>query len=369
MSGVTTWEAGWLAIGGLPRLDLAALGALAKRWSSPKEALRRLGDDRTDLTGIVRPSARAQVVAAARDIDVSAVHGHLQDMGIAVWRTDGEPLAKRLGPEPGWPAVLSVRGDLLAGPAVAIVGMRKASQAGRRFAALLAAQLAEAGVSVVSGLAFGIDLAAHVGALEACGHTLAVLASGVGRPTPRSNADVADRILGHGGGLVSHVPPFATSPGWRFPIRNKLIAGLADAVVVVEAAERGGALSTAAHAIRIGVPLLAVPGPPLSPHSAGTNDLIADGALVCRGVDDVLCAAGVCRKASRAAVSDGVPNMPVLPPDDSSVLGVVGYTPDVLDAVARRSGLPLTRVLAALARLELAGLVFCPSPSTVQRLK
>ena len=180
------------------------------------------------------------------------------------------------------PPALWVRGALDPGEgahAVAIVGARAATSLGQSFARVLAADLAAAGLTIVSGLARGIDTAAHVGALEAGGRTVAVLGSGIDRPYPHQNAGLAEAIAATGA-LVSEFPP-GTEP-WKsnFPRRNRTIAGWSRLVVVVEAGERSGALITARVALEEGRDVMAVPGHPSVPAAAGTNALLRDGAAV-----------------------------------------------------------------------------------------
>lgn len=173
-------------------------------------------------------------------------------------------------------------------PSVAIVGSRRAQDRSRTFARDLAADLARRGVVIVSGLARGVDAAAHRGALDAGGTTVAVLGSGADTIYPRSNAGLAEAITREGGSVVSEYWPGTRPAPWRFPARNRIIAGLAQAVVVVEAAERSGSLITADFALEGGRAVLATPGAPWSERFRGCNALIRAGAALCEGVDDVI---------------------------------------------------------------------------------
>jgi DNA processing protein len=175
---------------------------------------------------------------------------------------------------------------LAEGPVVAIVGSRRATGPGLAFARDLAGELADAGAVVVSGLAHGIDAAAHEGALRAGGTTVAVLGCGVDVPYPRRNRDLAARILEHGA-LVSEFWPGTPPAPWRFPARNRIVAGLAGAVAVVEAGRRSGALITADFALELGRPVLAVPGWPGALASEGCNGLLRAGAALLEGAEDV----------------------------------------------------------------------------------
>ena len=173
-------------------------------------------------------------------------------------------------------------------PCVAVVGSRRAHGRSLEFARDLAAGLARAGVVVVSGLAHGVDAAAHRGALDGSGPTVAVLGSGADVIYPRANAALAAAVMEHDGSVVSEYWPGTSPARWRFPARNRIIAGLCEAVVVVEAAERSGALITADLALDYGRAVLATPGAPWSERFTGCNALIRAGAAVCESVDDVL---------------------------------------------------------------------------------
>lgn len=222
--------------------------------------------------------ARAQ--AAARGLVLACRHG------------DGYPA--RLQEAEDAPALLHLAGDAGAlpqgsAPAVAVVGARRATPYGLEVARALGRGLASAGLPVVSGMALGIDAAAHAGALEAGGPTVAVLAGGADSPYPRSKAALYRRIVETPGCcVVSEMPPGFTPFKWGFPARNRIIAGLADATIVVEAAERSGSLITAEMAQDIGRLVAAVPGAVTNPMAAGTNALLRDGAELVRGAQDVL---------------------------------------------------------------------------------
>lgn len=195
------------------------------------------------------------------------------------------------------PARLYLRGNgdvrLLAEPAVAIVGARACSPYGAHVARMLGRELAAAGVVVVSGLARGIDGEAHRGALETDGHTVAVLGCGIDRDYPAAHAELARRIS-ESGGIVSEYEPRVEPAPWRFPARNRIIAALADAVVIVEARSRSGALITVDLAMEIDRPIYAAPGEITSPLSDGTNELLRHGhATAITSARDVLTALGI----------------------------------------------------------------------------
>jgi DNA processing protein len=194
----------------------------------------------------------------------------------AVRRSDAE-YPVRLSRLPDPPSPLYVRGEVPVAPAVAVVGSRRCTRYGSAMARTIAKSIASAGWTVVSGLARGIDTAGHLGALDGGGTTVAVLGSGIDVWYPASNRLLGERIL-EAGAVVSEYPAGTTPAPWRFPARNRIIVGLSDAVVVVEAAERSGALITARLAMELGVEVFAVPGDLDRETSRGTNRLIADGA-------------------------------------------------------------------------------------------
>jgi DNA processing protein len=271
---------------------------------------------------------------------------------------------------PDAPATLHVRGALVDADAlaVAIVGSRRATPYGLEVAETLAADLAARGVTIVSGLARGIDSAAHRGALRVGGRTLAVLGSGVDLIYPPENRRLADEIAERGA-LLSQFAPGTPPLPQNFPARNQVIAALSLAVVVVEAAEKSGSLITARLAAELGREVLAVPGRITAPESRGANRLIQDGAQVAMGWEDVV--AVLPERWKVAVVSDRALAGHLAAdggPDDASqgaavgatgsrVLALLGEDPTDIDHVIERSGLAAGRVSAALLELELEGRV------------
>jgi DNA processing protein len=237
--------------------------------------------------------------------------------------------------------------ELLAHPAVAIVGARACSSYGAQVARLLGRELAAAGLVVVSGLARGVDGEAHRGALETGGRTVAVLGCGVDRDYPAAHAQLARRICDSGLVVSEYAPGVEPAP-WRFPARNRVIAGLAAATVIVEARERSGALITADFALEAGRDVFAVPGEITSALSAGTNALLRLGAIPLTSSGDVLDLLGI--------------EPPKPPPPDlgavaAAVLSAVAEAPAGADELGRTTGLDAAAVASALAELELAGAV------------
>jgi DNA processing protein len=234
---------------------------------------------------------------------------------------------------------------VLAQPCVAIVGARACSHYGSQVARRLGRELAAAGLVVVSGLARGIDGEAHRGALEAGGLTVAVLGCGIDRDYPAAHAELARRIRERGLVISEYEPGVEPAP-WRFPARNRIIAGLCAATVVVEARERSGALITADFALEEGRDVLGVPGEITSALSAGTNALLRLGATPCTSSDDVLELFGLTREA------------PAPPAVEGAAKQVLAALPGAADDVAGATGLDASAVAVALAELELAGLAY-----------
>jgi DNA processing protein len=243
------------------------------------------------------------------------------------------------------PARLYLRGNgdptTLAQTAVAIVGARACSPYGAQVARMLGRELASAGVVVVSGLARGIDGEAHRGALETNGHTVAVLGCGIDRDYPAAHATLAQSI-GERSLIVSEYEPGVEPAPWRFPARNRIIAGLCAATIVVEARERSGALITADFALEEGREVFAVPGEITSALSAGANALLRLGATPLTAAADVLESLGIEPQSDDSRTAD------------SPLLDLL---PATADELVRRTGLAVGEVIAALAELEIAGLV------------
>jgi DNA processing protein len=250
-------------------------------------------------------------------------------------------------PPPG----LFVRGtaavELLAAPAVAIVGARACSSYGAQVARLLGRELAAAGLVVISGLARGVDGEAHRGALEAGGVTVAVLGCGVDRDYPAAHAQLAARICERGLVIAEYAPGVEPAP-WRFPARNRIIAGLALATVVVEARERSGALITADFALEAGREVFAVPGEITSSLSSGTNALLRLGATPLTAAADVLEALGIEPAATRE---------PAVGATAARVLSALSSEAAGVDDLVGTTGLDAAAVATALAELEVAGAV------------
>ncbi|MHC4549491.1 MAG: DNA-processing protein DprA [Planctomycetota bacterium] len=324
-----------------------------RRW---RRFVDRVGDPSALATGSARALAaglgigRSEAAELARQLARADPERELAEAAAASvvvesWGDAGYPDALRNLADP--PPVLYRRGDLLDcdRQAVAVVGSRRPTPYGLRIARTLAGDLARAGVTVVAGLARGIDAAGHEGALAAAGRTLAVLGSGLLEPYPPEHVDLLERIVA-AGAVVSEFPLRAPPLPHHFPQRNRLIAALALAVLVVEATERSGALGTVRHALDLGRTVLAVPGPVDRATSRGTLRLLSEGATPVGGAQDVLAALGWCPSA-----------VCKLPPGERQVLEALGEQGGSAAAVARATDMPEEVAAGLLVTLEVRGLV------------
>jgi DNA processing protein len=291
-------------------------------------------------THLIRPPQNRRWSSHLRAFDTAAYEAGLAARGFRFLRRSDPGFPPLLGAIHDPPPGLFLRGiadpRLLSQPAVAIVGARACSGYGASVARSLGRELARAGLVIVSGLARGVDAEAHRGALEAGGSTVAVLGCGIDRDYPAAHAELARRLAA-AGLLVSEYAPGVEPAPWRFPARNRLVAGLCAATVVVEARERSGALITADLALEEGREVFTVPGEISSALSAGTNALLKLGASPLTQAADVLAAFGIEEepRASRDALLD--------------------LLPATADELVRRTGRPAAEIAQALVRLELAG--------------
>jgi DNA processing protein len=325
-------------------LTLASLGPRSFRFLAQRGALTEATARPMAYPDLIPEAARRALESgtARRDAEGELARAEARGLRVVGWDEPDYPERLRRLYDP--PPVIWVRGQLVAGEgdrSVAVVGSRAASPQGTALARQVARDLAAAGVTVVSGLARGIDAAAHRGALEAGGRTVAVLGSGLDRVYPPENGPLGDAVAGSGV-LVSEFPLGVGPRPEHFPRRNRVIAGWGLGVVVVEATERSGALVTARAALDEGREVMAVPGHPSHPGSAGTNALIRDGAVLIRNAADVAEALGL----------EPVAGVPPAEPD-SLLAALPPGAPRSLEELTAASGASPGEVLARLARLEL----------------
>jgi DNA processing protein len=305
-----------------------------------------------DLLAAVAPSEVARIEHQLERLDLEALRGAYAAAGLLAVCRHRPAYPQQLLDDRSAPPILASSGALPQVPAVAVVGTRQASSDGLEIARSLGRGLAAAGVTVVSGMALGVDSAAHEGALQAGGPTIAVLAGGADVAYPRSKRALHARIRERGA-VVSEAPPGFVPRRWCFPARNRIIAGLASATIVVQAAVRSGSLITAELAMDLGRDVGAVPGSPLDWRSAGVNALLRDGATVVRDAVDALdLALGV----GHGLGTDADARLAGLEPVLRTLLRRVGEGHNTIDALALTPA-EADAALVGLTELELLGLV------------
>jgi len=351
-------EAYGAALLGLPSMNPRTLRLLLD-GSPPSLVWSDLVSNRqvNRLTSLHKLSATAKSNwrAAARSTDVDELWCRCTAAGVTVLLRGAEGYPARLAGDAHAPAVLFAAGDVsvLEGPTATVVGTRRCTGYGAEVAWTLGRGLAAAGVVVVSGLAAGIDAAAHGGALSAeAGPPAGVGGSGIDVPYPAGNAGLW-RAVTRTGVMLSEAPLGAAPTAWRFPERNRILASLGDVVVVVESHRVGGSMHTVEAAIARGKPVMAVPGPVTSPASEGCNALLVDGCAPARDVEDMLARIALERPAPPAPDPEEEPE----PTGDDRVLWAVDPTPTMFETVLGRTGMNPVEAAAALGRLEAAGRV------------
>ena len=319
----------------------------------------------------VGPKLAREVALALKTINVDAVIDLCRENNIQILDSQHGDYPKPLLEIHNPPSVLYVQGDLKAEDtlAIAIVGSRHATQYGKRIAEKLARGLAAAGYTIVSGLARGIDAAAHRGAIAAGGRTLAVLGSGVLDIYPAEHVELAAQIRQQGA-VISEAAPHHPPKSGAFPQRNRIVTGLSLGTIVVEAAQRSGALISARLASEQGREVFAVPGPVDGRMSRGCHQLLRDGAKLVENIDDVLEELGPLIKPMENAAGETVhhPAELKLNEQERSVLNAIDAQPTELDFIVRETELPIARVLSTVSVLEIRRLIRRVSGTSVARV-
>ncbi len=320
-------------------------GSVERAWHAPADGLRSAGLDRRSLGNLLKTRATC-------DLDREVEKVAALDARVLTWESPGYPrLLREISDAP---PVLYVRGTLTEADvwAVAVVGTRRATSYGREVTRRLTGALARSGITVVSGLARGIDGEAHRMALTAGGRTIAVLGCGVDRIYPPEHRTLAQEIMAHGA-VVSDYPMGTEPEGSNFPPRNRIISGLSLGVLVTEAGQRSGALITATYAAEQGRDVFSVPGSILSRNSAGTNMLIQEGAKAVLRPEDIL------EELNLTMVAEQTEARQVLPADETeaSLLSHLSAEPTHVDDLRQQVGLPIAQVTSTLALMELKGMV------------
>src|SRR5215216_279856 len=340
---------GFNLIKGIGAVRMQALmryfGNLEVAWKAPPIELARAG---LGLKVIER------IVQARQSVDLEMIWAKIEAQGIKILTWEDETYPQRLKEIDQPPPVLYIRGDYLPDDlfAVAIVGTRRVTAYGRQITEELAAYLAAHGITVISGLARGVDAVAHQTALKAGGRTIGVLGSGVDKIYPPEHRGLAEKMMGSGA-ILSDYAPGTPPDASNFPPRNRIISGLSLAVVVIEAGETSGALITAEFAAEQGREIFAVPGSILAPQSKGTNKLIQKGAQPLLSIDDLMQALNLTRMGEHKAARK------IIPADETEarVLNILGVEPLHVDEIRNQTELPIEKVTATLALMELKGMV------------
>jgi DNA processing protein len=295
-----------------------------------------------------------RVIQAREGVDLEKLWDKIQTQGIKILTWQDESYPQRLKEIDQPPPVLYIRGEYLPDDlyAVAIVGTRRVTPYGRQITEELSAFLAANNITVISGLARGVDAIAHQTTLKAGGRSIGVLGSGVDKIYPPEHRALAEQMIERGAIISDYVP--GTPPdASNFPPRNRIISGLSLAVVVIEAGETSGALITAEFAAEQGREIFAVPGSILAPQSKGTNKLIQNGALPLLSVNDLMQALDLTRAGEHKAARK------IIPADETEarLMNVLGNEPLHVDEIRNQAELPIEKVSAALALMELKGMV------------
>lgn len=344
----------WLRLIRTENVGPATFRDLINRFGSAETALQMLPE-------LVMSGGAVRLPRIPSQAEVEAEIAAAQKIGarhVAIGEPDYPPMLRRMEQPP---PIVAVKGEakVFTLPAIAVVGARNASLNGVRFARKLAGEIGREGYSIISGLARGIDTAAHQGGLST--GTVAVFAGGLDNPYPPENIDLAREISESGGAIISEMP-FGWEPRAKdFPRRNRLIAGLSLGLLVVEAAERSGSLISARLAGEMGRLVFAVPGSPLDPRAAGSNKLLKDGAILVTEARDVIdhivpLTGG---PVGERPVLEEPPDFSATPPpgddDRAVVLEALGPTPTGIDEIIRHTGLHPAQVFMILLELDLAG--------------
>lgn len=344
--------------------------ALIDRFGSPTAVLNSAMSDLREVQGI-GPKLAKSIAAAREEIDAQREIDVCREKGVAIVTQDDAIYPRALAEIPDPPGVLFVRGEIKPQDAIgiAIVGSRHATTYGTTIAERLASSLARAGVTVVSGLARGIDAAAHRGALNAGGRTIGVLGSGVLNIYPPEHVELALDVIGSGA-ILSETPPQSPPISGAFPQRNRIITGMSLGVIVVEASDRSGALISARHAMEQNREVFAVPGRVDSRMSKGCHRLLRDGAKLVETADDVLEELGPLIAPATSADGQQVHHPAELMLNDleQQVLAAIGADPTQIDEIVSTSHVPVPQVLATLSVLEMRRLVRRVSGNLVRRV-
>ncbi len=334
----------------IPGMTEYRLKGLLAAFQNPEAIFKAEQEELTAVPGIV-PELVQAITSYQRSAETAARLKTLRTLGVKIIDFLDPEFPENLRNLPHMPPVLFIRGEIKPGDrqAVAVIGTRRPSHYGQRVAERLAAELARAGLTVVSGLARGIDTCAHRAALTVGGRTIAVIGSGIDVIYPPENRQLTEQIVASGA-VVSEFPPGTGPLAINFPKRNRLISALSRAVIAVEAYEKSGVLSTCSWAWEQERPVFAVPGRIDDERSLGTNRLIQQGARLITGTQEVLESLGMTAPAETPRSVEPLP-------DEKPVLEAVGTEPAHIDEICAATGMPIPKLMTLLFQLEVKGLV------------
>ncbi|TWU51031.1 hypothetical protein Poly51_43250 [Rubripirellula tenax] len=367
---ISSATADTLRLAMLPGIGPRTLSLLLECFGDPASVLAAPDHQLASVHG-VGPKVIQSIRSADDLVDVRSIVNWCARERVDIVCDDHESYPRLLADLPDAPPILFVHGDAVAEDeiAVAIVGTRHATTYGLKQAEHLAYSLARAGVTVISGMARGIDAAAHEGAMAGGGRTIAVLGSGHGEIYPSEHEGLSKAIAAHGA-VISEYPPYAKPRAGMFPQRNRIIAGLSLATLVIEAPDRSGALITARIAMEQNREVLAVPGPVTSRASRGCNQLIRDGAKLVQTVDDILEELGPMRAPVQTTDGSEIRNVAELQLNEleRKVLDAIESESTPIDRVIETCELPAQRVIAIISVLEMRRLIRRLSGQYVSRI-
>lgn len=348
MNSKTYWV-GFNYVKGIGSVRFRALldffGDLTIAWQAPYDALKAAG---------LPPKVIENLLLVRKGLELDRILDNITRQNIQIYTWDDDEYPARLKQIDQPPPVLYVKGTLIPQDdwAVAVVGTRRITAYGRQVAGELGGYLANNGITVVSGLARGVDSVAHEAALNHAGRTISVLGCGVDRIYPPENRQLADRIISQGA-LISDYPPGTPPDSANFPPRNRIISGLSRATVVVEAGKESGALITATFAVDQGRDVFAVPGNIYAPQSKGANELIQQGARPLLAFEEILDSLNLKQVPQQQNLRIVFPANEL----EAELLGTLEGEPLHIDEIGQKSGLPIDKVSATLAMMELKGMV------------
>jgi DNA processing protein len=324
---------------------LNTFGDIENAWNASSDDLQLLGFNSKTIENFL---------LTRRDISLEKIWENIQQLGINVLTWEDDDYPQRLREVTPSPPVLYIRGEIHPDDhwAVAIVGTRRITAYGRQVTERIATKLTHAGITIVSGMARGIDSIAHKASLDAGGRTIAILGCGVDRIYPPENRKLAE-VIKERGALISDYPPGTAPEASNFPPRNRIISGLSMATVVVEAGKRSGALITAEYAVDQGKDVFAVPGNVLSPQSQGTNKLIQDGARILLDPQEILEVLDLTRVIEHSAARTVLPSNAL----EAQLFDILSHEPMHVDDIRNQTALNIEQVTSTLALMELKGLV------------